>query len=47
MVKLEIKKLRRLKRGGERGMFSSCREEENDIYVSLKCREVQRRKETS
>lgn len=42
MVKLEIKKLPGLKRGGERGRFSSCRNEENDIYIPLKCREVQR-----
>jgi hypothetical protein len=45
MVKLEIKKLRGLKRRGERGRFSSCTDEENDIYVPRKCREVQRWKE--
>lgn len=45
MVKLEIKKLRGLKRGGERGRVSSCRDEENDIYIPLKYREVQKWKE--
>jgi hypothetical protein len=31
MVKLEIKKLRGMKRGGEKGRFLSCRGEGNDI----------------
>ena len=45
MVKLEIRKLRRIKRGVERGRYSSFEDEENDIYVPLKCREMQRWKE--
>jgi hypothetical protein len=46
MIKLEIKKLRGLKgEERERGKCSSCRDEENDNYLPLKCREVQRWKE--
>jgi hypothetical protein len=45
MIKLEIKKLRELKRKGERERFSSRKDEENDICIPLKCREVQRWKE--
>jgi hypothetical protein len=39
--KLGILKLRGLRRGSERRRYPLCRQEENNIYILLKCRKTQ------